>query len=104
VQVDNRILARMRELSIYQRAGLISSYTRFDNGQIDELHINRDIQTLTAFIDATGEGLPDDICRECLCQTYGPGDVGGHNWGCSKNPPDSYKARPPLMKKKRKRR
>ena len=86
MNIDDRIVARMRELAIYDRATNLSSYTRFDNGEIDEPNINRDIQTCTAFIDATGEGLPDDVCSECLCSLYGEQRQGGHNWKCSKNP------------------
>lgn len=76
MEIDFQIRERMRDLAIDYRATLLSSYTRFDNGEIDEPHINFDIQTLTAFIDATGSELPDDFCPQCLCYNS------SHNWKC----------------------
>ena len=80
MEIDVQICDRMRDLAVGHRATLLSSYTRFDNGQIDEPDVKRDIQTLTAFIDTTGEGLPDEICAECLCWKS------MDNWKCSKDP------------------
>ncbi len=98
MQLDDQIAARMRELAIYHRASLIGCHQAFDTGKIAEHSVNRDIQTLTAFIDATPGELPDDVCTECLCHLYSmtrePPWTGGHGWHCSKDPNSSKESKP----------